>query len=491
MSLRHVVIFAALSLCAFAQTQPTGPQRRIPQASPPVFPQETVAELARLQQAAIADDYAWQQAAHLTNNIGARPAGSVQAQKAAEYVADEMRKLGLAVTLEKVAVPHWIRGEERAELVEFPGMAAGTAQKIVLTALGGSVPTPPEGITAEVVVVRNLEELQALGRARVQGKIVVYNYPFDEQLAQQGMSGAAYGQAVLYRAVGASMAARLGAVAALNRSAGGANFRLPHTGQTQYLPDAPKIPAGSLTAEDAELLAYLAQQGPVRMKLVMTPRDESPGTGYNVIADLKGSEHPEQVVIVSGHLDSWDLGTGAIDDAAGVAVSMETVKAIQQLGLKPKRTIRFIAWMDEELGGTGGRQYLADHKADLANHFAAIETDLGAGHPVGINANGPVEIQRLLRQAANVLSAQGASILQQGGGGSDIGPLMREGVPGFSPIQDVRTYFDYHHTAADTLDKINPQSLRENSGVIAVLAYALASLPGDLPRIPPGQVRPE
>jgi carboxypeptidase Q len=476
-----VVSFALPALAQFGR----------PQVEKKVFDPQTVAEMKKLQQAVLADDYAWSELAHLTDNIGPRLAGSPQAQAAAEYVAAEMRKLGLDVQLEKVSVPHWVRGEETAQLVEFPGMAPGTTQKIVLTALGNSVATPPEGITADVIVVHDMSELNALPRAQVAGKIVVFDYPYDERLAEQGLGLQAYGQSVLYRVAGASAAARLGAVAALNRSAGGADYRLPHTGVMMYAPGVPKIPAAALTAEDAMLVDRLAHEGQVRMHLVLTPQTLPPATGYNVIADLKGSEHPEQVVIVSGHLDSWDLGTGAIDDGAGVAVSMETVKAIKQLGLTPKRTLRFIAWMDEEQGGSGGRQYLADHKDDVANHFAAIETDLGAGHPAGINANGPDAIQDLLRPVAGVLVSQGAGVIQPGGGGSDIGPLMQQGVPGFSPIQDVSTYFHYHHTAADTLDKVNPQFLRENASVVAVLAYALATIPQPLPRNAPGAVRPE
>lgn len=460
-----------------------------PQVAKNVFTPESLAEMKKVQQLALRDEYGYQQLAHLTDNIGPRMSGSTQAQAAAEYVAAEMRKLGLEVQMEKCTVPHWVRGVETGELLEYPGMAAGTHQKIVFTALGGSVATPPEGITADVIAVHNMEELQALGREKVVGKIVVFNYAYDEQLAQAGMGLAAYGQSVLYRFSGASEAAKLGAVAALSRSAGGADYRLPHTGLMGYTEGVTKIPAGSITAEDAMLVDRLAQQGRVRMKLVMTPQTMEPATGYNVIADLKGSEHPEQVVIVSGHLDSWDLGTGAIDDGAGVVVSMETVKAIKQLGLRPKRTIRFIAWMDEEQGGAGGRQYLADHTSDLANQFAAIETDLGAGHPVGINANGPPELLELLRPVANVLASQGGAMVQAGGGGSDIGPLMQKGVPGFSPIQDVRSYFHYHHTAADTLDKVNPQFLRENSAIIAVLTYALSVIPQDLPKNANGPLR--
>ena len=479
MTCKALALILLSSLSVLAQSGPAaGPKN--------VFSPEALDEMKKLQRTVLSDDYAWSQLAHLTDGIGPRISGSPQAQAAVEYVAGEMRKLGMEVTLEKVMVPHWVRGQETGELVEYPGMATGTKQKVVLTALGNSVSTPASGITADVIAVHNMEELEALGRDKVAGKIVVFNYPYDEPLAQQGMALQAYGQSVLFRVTGASAAARLGAVAALNRSSGGANYRLPHTGVMLYAQDAPRIPAGSIAAEDAMLVDRLSKRGRVRMHLTLTPQTLEPTTGYNVIADLKGSEHPEQVVIVSGHLDSWDLGTGAIDDGAGVVVSMETVKAIRQLGLVPKRTIRMIAWMDEEMGGSGGRQYLANHTADLANQFAAIETDLGAGHPVGINVNGPPELQTLLRPVANVLASQGAALIQAGGGGSDIGPLMQKGVPGFSPIQDVRTYFHYHHTAADTLDKVDPQFLRENSSVIAVLAYALACIPQDLPRFPPG-----
>lgn len=486
MKLAHVVVGGLVLILAL----PAAAQFGRPAPAQTVFSQQDIAAMQKIQQTVLADDYAWTELAHLTDNIGPRPAGSPQAQAAAEYVAAEMHKLGCDVQLEKVTVPHWVRGEERGELVEYPGMAAGTTQKIVLTALGNSVATPPQGITADVVVVHNMDELQALSREQVAGKIVVFNYPYDERLAEQGLGLQAYGQSVLYRVAGASAAARLGAVAALNRSAGGADYRLPHTGMMAYAPDVPKIPAASVAAEDAILMDRLAKQGRVRMHLVLTPQTLPPATGYNVIADLKGSEHPEQVVIVSGHLDSWDLGTGAIDDASGVAVSMEALKAIKQLGLTPKRTIRFIAWMDEELGGSGGRQYLADHTGEIANHFAAIETDLGADHPAGINVNAPDEAQELLQQVAAVLASQGAGVVQGGGGGSDIGPLMQQGVPGFSPIQDVSKYFHYHHTAADTLDKINPQFLRENAAISAVLSYALATMP-ELPRNPPGKPRPE
>ena len=409
--------------------------------------------------------------------------GSAQAAKAVEYVANELKAIGCEVLLEKVMVPHWVRGEETAALVQFPGQAPETTQKIVLCALGPSVATPANGITAEVIAVRNFDELKSLPRDRVAGKIVLFNYPFDKQMAAEGRGGDAYGQAVVYRSDGPSAAARNGAVACLIRSVGGAEYRLPHTGQTKYANDAPKIPAGAVTAEDADLIADLARQGPVKMKLILTPQQLPDAESYNAIADIKGSEYPEQVIIVSGHLDSWDLGTGAIDDGAGVAVSMEVANLIQKLHLKPKRTIRVIAWMNEENGEAGSKQYAKNHEKEFSNHFAAMETDGGAGHPIGINIKGNSEVKKMFAPVAALLQESGAGSLNLVEHcGADIEPLEKAGVPAFSPIQDNRFYFNYHHTAADTLDKIVPKELAENSAVVAVLAYALANMERGLPR---------
>jgi hypothetical protein len=452
-------------------------------AQPEQYSPQFVSEIKKVQQAAFESDYAYRQLAHLSNNIGPRLSGSPQAQTAVEYVAAELRKLGLVVQLEKVMVPHWVRGEETGALTEYPGMSPGTTQKIVLTALGGSVATPNEGLTAEVVVVNNFDELQALGRDRVAGKIVLFNAKFDQQLADNGFAGPAYGQSVIYRGIGASAAARLGAVAALNRSAGGADYRLPHTGALRYADDAPKIPAAAVTSEDAETMAHLAGEGKVRMHLVLTPQTLPDAVSYNVIADLKGSEHPEQIVIVSGHLDSWDLGRGAIDDGAGVVVAMQTAQLLKQLKLRPQRTIRVIAWMNEENGQMGARTYAQDHKDDFANHLAAIECDLGAGHPLGFYAQGKPELLTVLQPLATILQSQGAGVTRMvDETGTDVAPLGEAGVPTFAPIQDSRTYFNYHHTAADTLDKVNPKELQENCAVVAALAYTLASMPQTLPR---------
>lgn len=478
-----VVLVAGFTIGGLLIQSPVRAQLSRPQAPPVQYSSQLVAEIKKVQQAAMESDYAYRQLAHLTENIGPRLSGSPQAQTAVEYVAAELRKLGLEVKLEKVMVPHWVRGEETAALTDYPGMAPGTTQKIVLTALGGSVATPAQGLTAEVIAVNNFDELQALGRDRVAGKIVLFNAKFDQQLAENGFAGQAYGQAVAYRGGGPSAAARLGAVAALNRSAGGAEFRLPHTGALRYADDAPKIPGASVSAEDADLIAHLASEGRVRMHLVLTPQTLADAPSYNVVADLKGSEHPEQIVIVSGHLDSWDLGRGAIDDGAGVVIAMQTAQLLKQLHLRPKRTIRIIAWMNEENGVRGGRAYAEDHKADLMNHFAAIESDLGAGHPLGFYAQGKPELLTALQPLSTILQSQGAGVTRMvEETGTDVEPLGAAGVPTFAPIQDARTYFNYHHTAADTLDKVNPKELQENCALVAALAYTLANMPQTLPR---------
>src|SRR5213082_2231466 len=382
---------SATAFAQAAQPEASSTPSASPSATPIVFSEKTLVDLKQLRQAALASDYAFKQVAHLANNIGPRLTGSIQAAKAVEYVADEVKALGCEVQLEKVMVPHWVRGVETAELRQFPGQAAGTTQKIVLCALGGSVSTPPEGINADTVCVRDFEELKALPREKVNGKIVLFNHSFDKKIAAQGHGGEAYGQAVVYRSDGPVAAAKLGAAACLIRSVGGADYRIPHTGQTNYDDGIPKIPAAAVTAEDADLIAYLAAQGQTRMHLVLTPQTLPDVESANVISDVKGSEHPEQIVIVSGHLVSWDLATGAIDDGAGVTVAMETAHLVRQLHLKPKRPIRVIAWMNEENGSRGSKQYAKDHGKE--NHFAAMGTDNGAGHPLGVNIKGKPEVK--------------------------------------------------------------------------------------------------
>jgi carboxypeptidase Q len=444
---------------------------------------EQLATMQRLRDAAMHDPYALRELRHLTDNIGPRLSGSPQAQQAVEWVAGEMRALGAEVTLEKAEVPHWVRGAETAEVVSWAGQAPGTAQKVVLTALGGSGATPADGLTAEVVTVDDFQALRALPPDAVKGKILLLNHAFDKELAAVGNGGMAYGTAVVYRGAAPSVGAAVGAVAVLVRSVGGADFRLPHTGFTAYPPGVAKIPAAAVTAEDADLLKNLTSQGSVKLHLTLTPQTLPDAQSFNVIADWKGTEHPEQVVVVSGHLDSWDLGTGAIDDGAGVAVSMQAIHLLHDLGIHPRRTVRFIAWMSEEEGSEGAAAYMAEHKADFAKHIGAIESDLGADHPTGIYYAGKPALGEWLRPLSQVLDGIGAPSLENSPEtGEDIGGLTENGVPSFAPIQDSRFYFNYHHTAADTFDKVDPKHLNENSAIMAVLSYALADSPEPAPR---------
>ncbi len=475
-SYRLAVIILFSAIMGFTQQPATKP-------TPQLYSAETLNNMKLLQETALKTDWGYWQTAYLSNNIGARLSGSAQAARAVEYVADEMRKLGLAVRLQKIMVPHWVRGEENAHLTEFPGMALGTTQKVVVTALGGSIATAPDGLTAEVIVVNNFDELNALGRGRVEGKIVLFNFKYDRQMAASGYGLEAYAEAVQYRGGGAAAAAKLGAVGVLVRSAGSSQNRLVHTGGMRYTDGVTKIPAAATSFEDAEMIAYLTKTGKVRMKLLLTPQTLPDAPSFNVIADLRGSEHPEEIVIVSGHLDSWDLGTGAIDDGAGIGVAMQVPYLLKNLDIKPKRTIRFVAYMNEENGLAGGTAYGIEEDANAAKHFAAIEADLGASHPLGFFFAGKPEAMAYFAPISKVLSAQGAGLsAMRPGTGADIGPMTQKGVPSFEPWFDTETYFNYHHTAADTFDKINPREMAENGSVMAVLAYGLANLEKPIPR---------
>lgn len=470
------------SIVTLCQTAPAKSPARPAAAStvPSSASPELLEQLRAIRDAALGSDYAWHQLAHLTENIGPRPAGSPQAQAAVEYVAAELRQVGLEVHLEPARVTHWIRGVEKAELVEYPGQAPGTTQRIVLAAASGSSATPADGINADVVVVHSFEKLAALGRDKVAGKIVLFNVLYDERKALAGHAFEAYGEAVVYRSDGAKAAAALGAVGSLIRSVGGANYRLPHTGFSTPA----GIPDADLAAEDADLIDHLAAQGRVRMHLILTPQTLPETTGYNVVADLKGSEHPEQIVVVSGHLDSWDLGRGAIDDGAGVVIAMEAAEILSRLHIRPRRTLRVIAWMDEENGGGGSKAYAQAHATEMANHVAAIESDAGAGHPLGFALKMPPEALAALRPVSDVLQSIGTTIFraEERSPGADISPIVAAGVPGIGIMQDGRHYFDYHHSAADTLDKVDPQELKENAAAMAVLGSFLALMPEPLPR---------
>jgi len=443
------------------------------------FVAATERDLARIRAAAQHSDYFYECVRFLCNAIGPRPSGSCQATAAVEYVRQQMHDLGLEVLLEPVNVKHWVRGGEEARLTRYPGQVNDANQKIVVTALGNSLPTPPEGLTAPLMVVETFEQLARTTSDEVEGKVVLFNHRFDDFAAQAGRWEQAYGSAVPYRIEGPSRAALKGAVAALVRSTGLTGSRLPHTGVTEYAESTRQIPAAAVTAEDADLISDLASRAEVAIHLVLTPTHLPATESHNVIADLKGSEFPEQIVIVSGHLDSWDLGTGALDDASGVGVAMDVLRIIKSVNPKPKRTVRFVAWMDEEYGGQGGHTYAEDHRADLLNHIAAVEIDYGDGRPLGLSVCATDEriapFSQMLQAIADTI---GGITHVKDSPAVDLTAIGKAGVPAISPLQDARNYFAYHHTAADTFDKVRPEELRKTLELIASLVYTLAQHEG-------------
>ncbi|HKB79943.1 MAG TPA: M20/M25/M40 family metallo-hydrolase [Thermoanaerobaculia bacterium] len=397
----------------------------------------------------------------LTDDIGPRLSGSSNAAAAVSWAVQAFQKWDIPVHTERVMVPHWVRGDERATLLSQRG------QKIVLTALGGSVATPRSGITADVIEAASFDDLKNLG-AKVKGKIVFFNVPMDMDLVRAHHGFEAYRLAVAYRTAGASRAAELGAVAALIRSVGSDSLRTPHTGNLHYDSRVKKIPAAAMAAEDAMLVDRLLKKGErVRMHLVLTPRTLPDVESANVIAEIRGSERPDEIVLIGGHLDSWDLGTGAIDDGSGVAMVMETMRLFREMRLQPRRTVRCVLFMNEENGLNGGRQYFADHRDE--KHVAAIESDAGAAAPIGftttLRGDALAEIEKL----------SGARFETADETGADIAFLTEAGVPGFGLVPEPLHYFDVHHSPADTLDKIDPHELAQDSAAVAGLTWILAN----------------
>jgi len=442
------------------------------------------ATLDKIRDSAMNSDWAYERLADLTDLVGPRLSGSRGAEAAVEQVAEAMRKLGAKVTLEPVKVPHWVRGEEKAELVDYAGRPAGITQKVVLTALGGSGATPVAGLTAPLIVVRSFDELKAKA-AQVKGSIVLFDVAFDQEMADRGHAGPAYGAGSRYRTQGPKAAAELGAVAALVRSVGGANYRIPHTGVT-LLADGARIPAAAVTAEDSMLIDRLSARGPLKMHLTLTPQTLPDADSYNVIADLPGTDKADEVVIVSGHLDSWDLSTGAHDDGTGVAGAMAVIDTLNKLKLKPRRTIRVIAWMNEENGTRGGKAYFENNKAKLEKHFAAIESDSGGGRPFGFIGSVTPPMVKYFAPLKTALQPIGAGIFERRdfAGAADTGPLERAGVPVFMPLVDASSYFSYHHTPADTLDKVSPLELKRHVAVMTSLTWYLANMEENIGRVP-------
>jgi Predicted aminopeptidases len=371
-------------------------------------------------------------------------------------------------------VPAWQRGVETGEVT------APVRQKLILAALGGSPATPEGGLEAEVVEMASLEELDAKGAAAVKGKIVFFNKRMERASETRG-----YGYAVDVRTKGPSRAARRGAAGVLIRSIGTDHNRLPHTGAVDYVEDVPKIPAAALAIPDAEMLERLIRQGkPVRVRFTLTCGDRPEAESANVIGEIRGSSKPDEIVLLGAHRDSWDLGTGAIDDGAGCGIVIEAARLIGLLPKHPARTIRVCLYANEENGIAGAKAYFKTHEAELGKHAAALESDSGTDRPVGFAWTAGPSSEPFVKEIAAILEPLGAGTLSAGGGGADVETLKIAGVPMFGVRQDSSRYFDYHHTANDTFDKIDPEGLDRNVAAVAAFAYCAASVPELLELIP-------
>jgi Peptidase family M28 len=433
----------------------------------------------KLIDAALADDTGLNRLEYLCYRIGNRLSGSAALDQAITWGAEEMKKAGLAnVRTIPVKVPHWVRGRESAEMLE------PLQKPLFMLGLGGSVATPPDGITADVVAVSSFDELDKLGKPAVEGKIVLYDAPF-----------VTYGQTVLYRSNGASRAARLGAVAALVRSITPRSLRDPHTGAMQYSASDPKIPTAAVSVEDAMWMHRLTRDGQrVRVHLAMEAHAEPDADSADVMGEIVGREKPDEVVVIGGHIDSWDVGQGAHDDGGGIMAALEAAALIKKLGLQPRRTIRVVFWTNEENGGRGGVAYRDWAHTQAGKHVAAIEMDGGSEKPIGFDlavgqrrprgasqSSPQAELPTTWLQRASAIGALlkriDAAKIESGNGEADIEPLMAEGVPAFG-LRTVGThYFDYHHSQADTFDKIVPEEFKRCAAAMAVMGYVLADLP--------------
>lgn len=442
------------------------------------LPEDVKATASALHREALAGTKAYDIVRSLTVEVGPRPAGSRAHDDAVAWGVRKMKDLGFSnVRAEKATVPHWVRGQESGEIV------APWPQPMVLAALGGSVGTPAEGIEAQVIEVPSLEAVDKLDPAQVKGKIVFYNVKME-----RARDGSGYGPAVGVRGAGASRAAKLGAIAVLIRSIGTDNNRTPHTGAMRYQDGIEKIPAAALSNPDADVLsAQVASGKPVTFRLKLGAHMLPDVETASVVGDIPGREKPEEIVLLGCHLDSWDLGTGAIDDGAGCAIMMEAARLIGTRPKKPRRTVRVVLFANEEFGLSGARAYAEAHKDELARHVMAGESDFGAGRVWRIESRVDPSKLPVVADLAKLLGVEQGD--NDSGGGADISPMAPARVPIVSLSQDGTYYFDYHHTANDTLDKIDPKDLDQNVASWAAVAYAIADLPGDFGRAPEAQGR--
>eukprot|EP01113_Clastostelium_recurvatum_P043785 TRINITY_DN729_c0_g1_i3.p1 TRINITY_DN729_c0_g1~~TRINITY_DN729_c0_g1_i3.p1 ORF type:complete len:559 (+),score=117.57 TRINITY_DN729_c0_g1_i3:77-1678(+) len=409
---------------------------------------------------------AFERLSDLTTIFGPRLSGSKALEDALDWILQKMDEDGLAnVQVDNVTVPAWVRGHE------YVTMNLPRKKDIGMMGLGGSVNTSSEGLTAPVIVVTSWDDLDSKA-SEVPGKIVVYNVPFVE-----------YSTTVLYRTQGAIRAARYGAVAGLVRSIGPVSLYTPHTGSMAYASDVPQIPYAAITSEDAQLMQRMQDLDmPIELTIYMESHYDQPAQSRNVMAELRGTELPDEIVVVGGHTDSWDVGNGAMDDAGGVLVSWEAVRLLQRLGLVPRRTVRVVGWTNEENGLAGGNAYADLHEGvGQERHVFAIESDGGVTAPQGLGISAPsASIYNMYSAIAPLLSSIGAGNVSSPGGGADIDPLRAKGVPVAGLLVDRTKYFWYHHTNADTFDKVDPVEIRQCVATMATYAYCVANMEEDL-----------
>ena len=425
------------------------------------------ANAGKLIAAATADQFAWDRLAELTDTYGQRLSGSDNLNRAIAWAVETMKKDGLEnVHTERVMIPKWVRGNESLEMIEPPHHV------LPMLGLGGSIATPPAGIEADVMVVSSGDELQRRS-AEARGKIVLFNVPYTN-----------YGETVQYRSTGASMAARHGAVAMLVRAVGPMGHRTPHTGNMSYAGDAAQIPAASIPVEDAQRIQRLVNRKVrVRLRLKMEAKFEPDVESFNVVGEIRGSERPQEIVLVGCHFDSWDPGTGASDDAVGCIVTWEAARLMKKLNIKPRRTVRVVLFTNEENGLRGGNAYRDAHASEAANHVFALESDSGVFAPARLGFTGSAPARKLIGDIATLLAPIGMQDVVAGGGGADIGPIATLGrVPMMAYAGDATKYFTIHHTNADTVDRIEPQEVSKAAASIAAMVYVIADMPQPLPK---------
>ncbi|MCH7613831.1 MAG: M20/M25/M40 family metallo-hydrolase [Candidatus Marinimicrobia bacterium] len=424
------------------------------------------ANAERIIEAALNNDKGFERLAELCDTFGPRFTGSPNLENAIDWILEQMENDGLAnVHGERVKVPRWVRGKESLELIK------PFKKNMHILGLGGSIGTPKKGIRGDVFVVNSYDDLEK-NAEKADGKIVLFNVPFTN-----------YGETVGYRYGGASAAAKAGAIASLIRSVGPFSMNTPHTGGTAYVDTVKKIPYAAITLEDAAMFQRIQDRGgKITVKLKMDARFLPDSWSRNIVGELPGSEYPDEVIVLGGHIDSWDVGQGAMDDAGGCVAAWEAVRLIKELGLQPKRTIRVVMWTNEENGLRGGNAYRDSHQNELENHILAIESDGGVFSPEGFGFSGSDEARLMVKDIANLLKPIGSNFIGDSGGGADIGPIMKEGVPGMGLKVDGSKYFWYHHTHADAMDKLDKNEFNRCVATLAVMAYVVADMDERLPR---------